>query len=842
VSLVALFRAVAVLNGAELADADVTVGELGDPERINFEGASAFTPDQLRNGLIQNAGFLLASHSHAPLQPFLEMLSHKIQSGYQAQGFPEVQVSSCVDERGQSVRVQIIEGPRFRCGEIKIIGRKTLPLATLRVLLTTAPVKQLASVAEENNDSKAPDSTSASQTEPNVSVTTTMHLANINNDPRQNLSTSGDSTAHQPKWVAGEYASFGTEPRDEIEAVVKDGLAQYGFFFPKIRVNIELRPASSTADLIVEVVEEGPRGMVSEIEISGNHKNSRKDILKLLGLKPGMAITRPLIARAEDKLWHSARFSKYEISPEAPVGPEAKTNSLKLSIKLWEFDESPKLTDKLSTEEKALLKLCDWLQDLESRSEDAILFYANTSTNIWMKFAATAIFSPRQGLLMQFSDPADIGSPYSILVGKGNLAIYPPNHLYKLLAQRTSATARISLLPMPPPSEHPFNLEVGAGFEKQGVAETEKAPVPPVQLNLKLAPLAFLHMAHDTGTICRVQGKKLTVTGPHSVLTADAETGQLREFQLRSNENSASVRFVDGAFNKASRELEAASLSAPNRFAPDHPLSSMLSFSLTEMAKLKLWDPLTKDFTAAQRERAMQSLNKLLAAEILAPLDRAATSTKDSGFLIPLDAADQALAQNSSAATVYAAFAFRYCNDFFPKYSWPWTVVHESVFVFAQQATYTQAEITRLFESDNTGPIGSLVIASLLTKLDSGVAKTFAIRGLTRLSASDFRTDCQLFLAGESGLARCFGNIASALREMPEQDVAALAAALPKAEGALLSQCAASLRNAPSQPLSSSLAPALNNYWEDSLRGRVRSSLQKLVSQTVFERSGNSEP
>ena len=69
---------------------------------------------------------------------------------------------------------------------------------------------------------------------------------------------------------------------------------------------------------------------------------------------------------------------------------------------------------------------------------------------------------------------------------------------------------------------------------------------------------------------------------------------------------------------------------------------------------------------------------------------------------------------------------------------------------------YTDMELDRLYRSEDTGPVGCLVIARLLAAAGVPVSKTFAQQGLLRLGPDDFLRDCNLFLRGESGLARSF--------------------------------------------------------------------------------------
>jgi hypothetical protein len=247
------------------------------------------------------------------------------------------------------------------------------------------------------------------------------------------------------------------------------------------------------------------------------------------------------------------------------------------------------------------------------------------------------------------------------------------------------------------------------------------------------------------------------------------------------------------------------------------------------MARWRMFDKLTTISSSFQRQRAMAAMNKLLSTTVWLPIDQNMTNIAAESFFIPSDETDAALAGNSLSA-LFAAFGFRYCNALFPKHSWPWTIARESVFVLANQTTYTESELQRIYESEDTGPIGCLVIAELLAKLNSSSAGTFAIGGLTRLGSAHFQNECRVLLEGQSGLARAFSNMASALREMPVEELEALAALLPPDESTFLKDCARNLRAAPNEPLSTSLRSALDAYWENSLRARVRQLLLKLSS------------
>ena len=181
----------------------------------------------------------------------------------------------------------------------------------------------------------------------------------------------------------------------------------------------------------------------------------------------------------------------------------------------------------------------------------------------------------------------------------------------------------------------------------------------------------------------------------------------------------------------------------------------------------------------------------MLNPEFLPPLDRFFGGNETNAFGVPSDELDRKMALNC-VATIYGGFAFQLSGDLFPKYSWPWTVARESALV------------------------------RLRPVLMTSVATVCGHFPLTLVS-------CDLFLRGDSGLARTFAKLAEVLRTVPEDELAALAAVLPETEASLLRESAAALRAHPDGLPAAVLAPAIGKYWQETLRARVREALRPLT-------------
>jgi hypothetical protein len=254
----------------------------------------------------------------------------------------------------------------------------------------------------------------------------------------------------------------------------------------------------------------------------------------------------------------------------------------------------------------------------------------------------------------------------------------------------------------------------------------------------------------------------------------------------------------------------------------------LLAFAASEAARCWLAASFNSNLDRTQRARAAGAIRKLVGPELFTPLDGLFGSASSNAFSVPTDEFDTAIARNNIMAFVFT-LAFDWGSGLFPKYSWPWTVARESAFVAMNQGRYTGVELDRLYRSKDTGPIGCLVISRLLATAGQPDAKAFAQLGFMRLGSDDFLRDCQLFLNGGSGLARGFARMAETLRTLPEEDIAALAAMLPKTEASLLRDSWAALRAAPNAAPGSALSPALSKYWDESLRIEVRGLLLRLA-------------
>jgi hypothetical protein len=600
---------------------------------------------------------------------------------------------------------------------------------------------------------------------------------------------------------------------------------------------VELRPNTNThrADLSITIESEGPPGVVDRIKVVGQQINTADEIIRFLGLRKGMKLTADRLVAARRKLWDSGRFLKFEITPEySDRDGQPSSRYVNLFVGVRELEGIPRLGEPLNPTQQALLNLCRWLEQFPARDEEFSVEARNPD-----KFTGTITFaiSPKRGVLLNAELAGNIPVSAGFLLAADTVQLCAWSSSNKLAGAREGyGSFFLHLLPNDDDSTNRFNLSIGGGY---GSSKTSARQRPLLSFDFQLARASFLEMATRGDLNASVIGNVLVVTHELFQLRANARTGRILELSHPGNDFPLTMQFGGNTWNKMKTEFTQRSRFLPNSYSPGRELSSFFALVGGEAAHLYL-----STATTNAGQLASAAIRKLVNADVLMPMDWAFPLNETNTFKIPLNEMEQAMAANS-LASLFSGVAFSWSTRMFPKHSWPWTVARESGFVMLSQGRYTDLELERLYNSEETGPIGFLTIGALLRTVGSPATKAFALQGLTRLDSEDFLADCNLFLKGDSGLAQSFTNIVAVLRALPEDELAALIAIAPEAEANLLRESAAALRSQPTADPAALLAPALSKYWQESLRSKVRLALYQLATQSPATRTAalpTSEP
>src|ERR1035441_5501054 len=474
------------------------VGDSGDLRQLTFEGAKTFSAEELRDGLKWTPDFLEISHPMAPRGEFLKAVERKLLFGYQHGGFPEARISVQADAKSSRIIVKVEEGPRYVCGRVKVSGTKKAVSSAITRRLTVESAPAASAGRAFDFTDQAPTSPAADGAEPAA--------------PGQ----------IEALWVKGQPAPFSEYDLRWLEWQARQALGDQGFFFPEVHVAIQRDAAGGKAELEVKVLKEGPRRTIGSIEITGNKKNSREALLRYLDLKPGMELTPERVSGIEDRLWRSARFLAYQVTPGQPD----TAGRVALHVEVSECDQAPPVDQEFSPVEQAMLNMRQWLARLDRRQEEMILDLTMDAVRLP---GLEMIITPQSGLAaLEKPAPHDAHSQRpSGFILKPNLAeFFATGRDRKLVVPwyEQQIWTRISLVSEKPEGEsagHHFNFSMGAGFQ-----HGEEAAKVPYQLQVTLYPVVCVSMAHFTNCAYWFSGGMLICSNATTLCRLEARSGR----------------------------------------------------------------------------------------------------------------------------------------------------------------------------------------------------------------------------------------------------------------------------------------------------------------------------
>jgi hypothetical protein len=791
------------LLSAHAKPAPERVGDLGDVRLLQISGVRSFQPLDLRDALRSVPDVLVAGHTQAPLAEYIEALRSALLAGYQQSGFPHAKVNVRWDPDSDRIAVRVEEGRRFQCGLVRVKGAARVSTEDLiRWLTEDFPPAQhtLTTLRRPEEEAKQVG--------------------------RHQLKVTGaEVKKRQALWRKGQPAPFSPQSLVGLRVAVTNALAEQGWLFPKFTLAVIPDPQVGVAALEIELREEGPKNTIAAIEIVGAQRDSAESVMRYLGVNAGQPLDQRLLEDLEFRLWNSGRYLTHTVSAEPPV-PGA--TQVKVRIELLEHEAMPPLGADFSPEQKALLQLREWLARFNEGADDLIIT-ANSAP--FENAKLEVVVSPNRGLVASIQSGAG-PTNYVLLTDKeigwcaagGQSKLILTNHALQpsvSLAYRTVAD-----------QQRPCMLELGGGFKLRPVDGT--GAQSPILLETHFAPAAFLDLAFRTNLSCKLEDGKLVIRGTGTntseMLRADASSGKLLHCKVGSNLH---LRFEQGQFEARLWGVLASSAPQKNFYRGDQPLSALVqAFAAEDVGWQSLAWFAQEKLPVERCQRATKALIFLVNAETLAPLDRLLaefTRPPAERFHIPYSPRqDGPSAQNLVAMA--SGLIFRYCDDLFPKHSWPWTVAREAAFVLHGQSAYTDSELQRLYHSDQIGPAGFLAIAKLLTLAQFPAAKPFAMRGLVRLGAAEFRKDAQLMLEGDGALAQTGRRMLKALGQLQPAELEALAAVLPADIADKLRKAALAARSAPDQPVSEAVLEFVDVCWDKFGKEPTRSALRNLIT------------
>lgn len=766
-----------------LAATPELVGEFGDPDRIQFVGNEAFDSKLIRAALRYDVEILLAGHPRASTNALLQLLQQRLEEGYLNSGFPDPKVTVRFDDQRSAIVASIVEGPRYRCADVEVMGTSTIPVARFVDRLLNPKIDPLSAQA-----------------------------------PLKVL------------WLRGKPASFSEHFWQSKHDAFQKIFHSLGYY--DVTFTVSARPlANRKANLVIQVTDEGPRATLGEIEIVGTKKNTPNEVIRYLELQPGMLLDADKKAQIKQKLTDSARFLQHEVEIISP--PFGNEPSL-LKITLLEYDEAPSLSQSFSAEEETMVRLAHWLNQLRQTDDDfeaTIVRHSHDEDDAMRSSSVRAelrvAISPRKHTILLFVDLA---------AGNGDKLIELWIHLTPqtttLDAPRQSlkfearglvqcVVATLSWSAKPPDAEgrmSAFNFGIG-------VKGNSDSSLPPVLVQMTVDPIATLREAHRQKNSLKITDESLFIDQPDIQLIIERSTGRLVKWDSTDAAGGTfHVTFEPGRYEKLLAEYQALTSQSRVIVPGDYPISNLLMFLANCVPDWPGDDPAHAE-TRISLARTLLKRGAFHAFDTL--LIDFFSHTEDDFSLPPPPAPSKKVAQLG-----WTAFVLPVSRLIAPSPSWPVTLGREYVFARSKNAHFASQSIQALLTDEGTGPLMNLSAAYLFGMLNPQLQVEFARRGLSRLERQRFYLDCEPFLDPKYPLGKLLQAATQTLQELDDHEIETLVNQLPLQErdrDALIH----ALRLLPAHqndPPLDAVRMAVDDAWEPLIEPHLRTMLKLLAN------------
>jgi hypothetical protein len=769
----------AAMFASSVAAASPTVGDYGADDRVAFRGCQVISQSDVRWALLHDPDVQFASTPSSPLDQYLLLLGEKTRLAYLASGFPAAQASAHIEEG--KVLVQISEGPRYRCGPVQVSGDDAVPATQLIARLTRPK----------------PRGTFVHWTDQRGTIQIGMDRSQADEDPT---------------WAVGNWAGFDAISARWLRDRVQAALAELGFAEAKFDVRYTLE--NQQAVLRVTILDGGNQTTFSRIEVVGLKNGGREDFLKIADLSEGQAGGIDQLLAAQQRLWDSGRFQKHPIAVEAGLSTRSRWT---VRFTVAELADTPPLDQPLPTVDKAMLKCRSWLLGQIAKGDDLVV------SSSWPGGCDVRIAMGRGGGFVRmkvdgkyWASHGAANSPsteYAMAVEGHSMRLYAISDSQKLIVHRRKPMGGNVQIVGKAITDNSgkkwsFNLGMGARTDTTGI-----------DLQVDMPPAQVLDNLHDPAMNAQVADGVLTASSKGIRLRIEMSTGRLLEWKWNDSSSSGEVALRHGALDEELARLEKDD-TGRDFYDPAHPVSSFAAF-LTDEA---LRGPWVGASGKARNPQLSSVIRTLLGPSVFEPLDRDQSWLDDSetDFRLPSDIARR--------NPLDALLSMLPVNDLlFERGSWPWTLAREEVLIVTGRIQTLQAELERVLNSNQAGPLGHLMAAYTVRPYAPRVTEFVARRGLEFLQPADFHKDVHALVEGDTIAAQVLCRIADQLRHLPQSDVDLLCGSMSPAQAALLRQFRASLIEHGDQPTEKALPAVLDQFWSDQLSGPIEAALRSLA-------------
>ncbi len=787
------------------------VRELGDVSKIVIEGAVAFSPEAIREGLARDFEITVATHPRALFSVLPAVITRRLTTAYYEKGFGRVKVDTqLVDDK---LVVRIEEGPRFKWGAIQISAPPEVDVEALRAWILHPP--------------KSPD------------------LPRIALKPDKGAITIIPEDQSIP-WQTKGDAEFGPVVNHYYTGTVRQGLMDQGWILPLFHVDV-VPGDTAEAILKVDVVSVREKPLLERIEVLGLSQMSRDELLDFVGLRDG-AILEPKLAQAMlKKLDDSRHFLHREITLRPG---RIRANPFTLTIAVREVIGGPKIGGSLSREEQACLKFGEWLNVWKDGHDDlkftgSLRGLGLPSMPVPMEAAhGEFIFSPGRGVYARVRCEDQAASTWEqICVLQPDRLVAASRPRGQFWETRSAPGTRLLL----------SDFRIGANLAITGCDLSHKESlsygfaVPfkstadlsfPIDVGFSVSPVAGLVWAHFKDAQYTFENDILTVKNGNDVLRIDERTGRPLDCSYGDENGRVFIQVAPGLFDAEVQSFEKSCATLKNVFDARHPVASLVEYLAPDLIQLQILPQpsLSADelrLALKVLRRPLGQLDGLLSVWKQQQLQEHERSQRKDCFNIPPD-----LSKPSAVGFAYQ-IGKNISSQLYPDADWPGIATREFLFLMMQETRFTQMHTDEILASYHTGPLGCLCAGTLLGYFlhDKSIPQ-LGRRGQTRLEDKYFRRDLEVLLQGDTLLSRCASDLAISLRECTPDELNMLGRMLSPGEkaaevGRILQAFHTNTQAEPNEVL----LQTLTELWPLVLREPVRERLVQLTKRYAVEPS-----
>lgn len=737
------------------------VGRFSMPRAIRIEGAGVISKEEIYSALMRSSTFVIASHPSADFEEYLKKLRRCLEVGYLENGFPKATVTVDWDEAGNAVVAKVAEGPRYKWGEIRIQGAKTLTVAKLTESLILDPdaKKKPKKRADEAYEKLiATKKLNGEQMGKSVmDVFPENFMKPKNGEEAKAPSTSGlitdSNTSTKGVWEKDHWVSFLPTFMTSAKGVLRSTYASEGLFFPKFELKVVPGGDPSKMDLLVEVIEEGPTLRLGKLHVGGNQINTREELLAYVGLVEGMELKGDYLGRVKRSLYESGRFRGLEVVSRRDPKDSGKIDLL---IEVMEDWEAPPLFKPLSRAQETMLKFAKWLNSEAGEASDLVIAakieteQGPVDLSLAMGRMAIALSANCGGGHLRMMAEQDKEAELLFLADQGPSA--------RLFFPEVTSPISIFLELLREPTSDPFaamgSLGAGIGIGASGYNF----------LRLSLDPTAALAWcASYDGQMARFENGELILESSRMVLRIDSESGRLISLTSDWQGVALEIRAEVGGIARITKDMKQMAQGTANWAEGKTPLTAlyMLAAYAAELAKDESLEK-TGHFNtdslkaAAERSKRWEPLAVFLGdittevVDALKKINDKIYATKDNAFSIPLDQEELTAKLNagSTMTLLLAMGTYDLFAEFIEPGTWQDLVSREILFYLDGKPFYQNQSVETLLKDDSMGPLGSLLCSRLLQQAGNPAASRFITKARAGLSDKGFAKDWSPALRG----------------------------------------------------------------------------------------------